>query len=77
MEDLGPVAGVLSIVVLIVAVAWIFLPFLVLSKLGELLKSNRELAKELKTANQWHARNDAHQERITQNTSALNPEIHA
>jgi|GEM_PF-6047041 len=77
MEDAGSglaaLGGVVTVILLIVGVFWFLFPILVLSKMGEMLKANREVIKELKAANQWHARNDALQERISANTSALNP----
>lgn len=48
---------------LAIGLAWLLLPFLLLSKLGEQLKVLKEIQKEAKITNGWLARNDAWKER--------------
>ncbi len=50
------------------AVMWLLLPILLLSKMGEMLKVLRAIRDEQEDLNQWAERNDALSERIEQNT---------
>jgi hypothetical protein len=71
--DVGTLAGLVVVAVLfMLAAMWILLPFLLISKMGELLKVLREIRGQTATTNVWAERTDAINERIEQNTRRAN-----